>query len=376
MKSEIEKTVKEFEKLLVEQLERQRRIEEQGQKRDFTDGRKIVIGLIDGDGIGPIIMDCARKTLFILLEEEIRSGKIELRDVNGLTIENRLALGESVPKKVMEEIKACDVILKGPTETPHGGGLESANVTLRRELDLFANVRPVRIPEKSVDWTFFRENSEGEYALGSRGLSPNDGMAIDFKVTTKEGSERIARAAFEFAAKNNKKSVTVVTKANIMKKTDGLFSEIAQRVGREYPQISVNERYVDIMTAELINEKTRSSFEVFLTPNLYGDILSDEAAQIQGGVGTAGSSNLGWRYAMFEAIHGTAPRLIEEGLGAYADPTSILRAAVLMLRHICLPLRASRLETAIDKLRSGSAVTGFGDGITCEEYAKRLSALL
>ena len=317
------------------------------EKTDFSTKKCVTIGVIDGDGIGPIITAHAVKVLETLLADEIAGGSIVLKQIHGLTIENRMALGQSVPADVLAEIKSCDVLLKGPTTTPMGGKMESANVTLRRELDLYANCRPVSIPEKNIDWMFFRENTEGEYVLGSRGVEL-PGMAVDFKVTTDAGTRRIARAAFEYAKSNGKTRVSIVTKANIMKKTDGKFTAIAHEVARDYPDIQVDDYYIDIMTANLVNEAIRDQFQVVLLPNLYGDIITDEAAQIQGGVGTAGSANIGDRYAMFEAIHGSAPRMIERGMGAYANPASILKAAAMLLRHICRPQAAQRLEQALD----------------------------
>jgi isocitrate dehydrogenase (NAD+) len=328
----IETAKEQFEKLLREQLERADRLKEIPETKEKKD--TVVIGLIDGDGIGPIIMKEAESVLENLLADEIKAGKAVLKRISGLTIENRKALGESVPSCVLDEIKKCDVLLKGPTETPKGDTLESANVTLRRELDLYANVRPVYVPELGIDWTFFRENTEGEYVLGSRGIEIPGSLSMDFKVTTDAGTERIARTAFEFAKNNAKDRVAIVTKANIMKKTDGKFSEICRKVAGDYPGIKAEDWYVDIMSANLINENIRSGFQVFVLPNLYGDIITDEAAEIQGGVGTAGSANIGDRYAMFEAIHGTAPRMIEDGLQDYSNPLRILKASEMLLGHI------------------------------------------
>ena len=186
-----------FRALLEEQLARQNRMEEGATKKDFSAMEKITIGAIGGDGIGPAITEQAVRILNKLLAEEIAEGKIEIRNIEGLTIGNRLALGKSVPDDVLAAIKECDVLLKGPTTTPKGGTMESANVTLRRELDLFANVRPISVPEEGIDWTFFRENTEGEYVLGSKGIEIPDKLAMDFKVTTKSGTERIARTAFD-----------------------------------------------------------------------------------------------------------------------------------------------------------------------------------
>ncbi|MBQ5809151.1 MAG: isocitrate/isopropylmalate dehydrogenase family protein, partial [Clostridia bacterium] len=338
--AEIKACLEKYETILREQIARAERMEQDAGAVDFTKKEKIIIGLIGGDGIGPIIMESAKKVLELLLKDKIADGKVELRVIEGLTLENRLAKGQSVPDDVLAAIKACDVILKGPTTTPKGGtdapDMESANVTLRRELDLYANVRPVSVPEKGIDWTFFRENTEGEYVLGSRGVEIKDKLACDFKVTTDAGTKRITRAAFEFAKNNGKDNVAIVTKANIMKKTDGKFSRIANQIAAEYPEIQSEEWYIDIMAANLVNENIRTKFKVFLLPNLYGDIITDEAAQIQGGVGTGGSSNVGDKYAMFEAIHGSAPRMIAEGIGHYANPQSVIKAAEMLLRHVCL----------------------------------------
>ena len=371
----IDSAVESFRKLITEQLERENRMEEEEKSSGSCKKEKSVIGLVPGDGIGPIIMNSAEKVLNSLLDDEIKSGAVELRKIEGLTIENRTALNKPVPDDVLSQIKECDVLLKGPTTTPKGGTMESANVTLRRELDLYANVRPVVIPEEGIDWTFFRENTEGEYVLGSRGVSIPGKLAMDFKVTTEAGTRRIARAAFEFAKNNGKTNVAIVTKANIMKKTDGRFSEICHEVAADYPDITAEDWYIDIMTANLVNEKVRSKFQVFVLPNLYGDIITDEAAQLQGGVGTAGSSNIGSRWSMFEAIHGSAPRMIEAGFGSYANPTSILTAAVMMLRHIGLMEKAEKLSNALDvctRTEKKIEITGRPDGATCDEFTEYL----
>ena len=375
MEDQIRAAARHFEQLLREQLARQERMARGAETKDYARAEHIVIGIVDGDGIGPIIMHEASRAAEKLLAEEIASGRVELREIHGLTIENRLARGEAVPADTLAEIKACDVLLKGPTTTPKGGTLESANVTLRRELDLYANVRPVTVPEEGIDWIFFRENTEGEYALGSRGIEVPGALSMDFKVTTDAGTRRIARAAFDYARANGKTSVAIVTKANIMKKTDGMFSRIAHEVAADYPEIQAEDWYIDIMTANLVNPALRSRFQVFLLPNLYGDIITDEAAQIQGGVGTAGSANLGGCYAMFEAIHGSAPRKIENGEGDYANPASILKALELLLRHIALPEKADRLAEALrvcTETERRVVVTGHRDGATCSEFGDYL----
>ena len=343
------------------------------EKTDFTTKKTITIGVVDGDGIGPIITAQASRVLEKVLADEIAAGSIVIKQIEGLTIENRMACGKAIPDDVLAEIKTCDVILKGPTTTPHGGTMESANVTMRRELDLYANCRPVNIPEKNIDWMFFRENTEGEYVLGSRGVEL-PGMAVDFKVTTDAGTKRIARAAFEYARNNGKKHLSIVTKANIMKKTDGKFTALCHEIAAEYPEIEVEDYYIDIMTANLIKEPLREKFQVVLLPNLYGDIITDEAAQIQGGVGTAGSSNVGDKYAMFEAIHGSAPRMIERGMGDYANPASMIKAASMMLRHICRVEAAEKIEKALDTCTV--EVKSDGTAATAAQYTDALMELL
>ena len=360
-----------FKKLLEEQCSRVANM--CTEKTDFSTKPVVTIGVIDGDGIGPIITKQASRVLEKLLANEIAAGSIVLKYIEGLTIENRMAQNKPIPDAVLAEIKTCDVLLKGPTTTPHGGTMESANVTMRRELDLYANCRPVCIPEKNIDWMFYRENTEGEYVLGSRGVEL-PGMAVDFKVTTDLGTRRIARAAFEYAKNNGKTHVSVVTKANIMKKTDGKFTAICHEVAADYPGITVEDYYIDIMTANLLKDPLRQQFQVVLLPNLYGDIITDEAAQIQGGVGTAGSANIGDRYAMFEAIHGSAPRMIERGMGHYAKPASILTAAAMLLRHICRTDAAARLEKALDNCPL--EVLSDGSKATAMEYADAIMEML
>lgn len=384
MNTYIKAATEQFETLLREQVARTEKMAELSKPVDYANLDKLIIGVCDGDGIGPIICREATRVLEYLLKEKIESGKVEVRRIEGLTLENRIAKEKSIPDDVLCAIKECHVLLKGPTTTPKGGTgakeLESANVALRRELDLFANVRPVCVPELGIDWTFYRENTEGEYVLGSRGVEIPDVLSCDFKVTTDLGTERIARAAYEFARKNGKKNVSIVTKANIMKKTDGKFARICRALAeKEYPELTLEDWYIDIMAANLVNPDIRSKFEVFVLPNLYGDIITDEAAQIQGGVGTAGSANVGGRYAMFEAIHGSAPRMIEEGIGEYANPASIIKAVEMLLRHVGFADEADRLAAAMKTCTADGAkvkVTGNRDGAKCNEFADYLMATL
>ena len=367
----IESAVEHFRGLLTEQLERCERMEKDAGKTDFSSMDEIKIGICGGDGIGPIITNEAMRLLSFLLEDDVASGKIKFKVIDGLTIENREACGKAIPDDVLAELKECPVILKGPTTTPKGGTMESANVAMRRELDLYANVRPVQVPSEGIDWIFFRENTEGEYVLGSKGIEIPDKLAFDFRVTTNPGTKRIVRAACEYARANGKTNLAIVTKANIMKKTDGKFSLLAHEIADEYPEITAEDWYIDIMTANLVNEARRSEFQVFVLPNLYGDIITDEAAQIQGGVGTAGSANIGDRYAMFEAIHGSAPRMIERGDGDYANPASMFKAAEMLLRHIGYADKADLLSKAMNiclETEKKITITGRSNGATCKEF--------
>lgn len=368
---------KHFEELIKSQLERIEKMKAQGDFLDFQNLDKIVIGVCGGDGIGPVITNEAKSVLEYLLKDFVKTGKIEFKEISGLTIENRVEANKAIPDDVLDELKQCHVILKGPTTTPRKGdpwpNIESANVAMRKELDLFANVRPVKVPEEGIDWTFFRENTEGSYALGSCGVNVDEDLGIDFTVTTSQGTDRIAKMAFDYARKNNKKKVSVITKANVVKTTDGNFLRDCLNVAKDYPEIPVDDWYVDITTAKLIDKKRRSDFSVFILPNLYGDIITDEAAEFQGGVGTAGSANLGKKYAMFEAIHGSAPRMVDEGRDIYADPCSMLRATVMLLSHIGFQSQADKLEKALDicmydeqKLK----ITGRSDGATTKDFGK------
>jgi isocitrate dehydrogenase (NAD+) len=373
---QIEAAKEKFGQLLVEQLQRVEEMKKQGDFIDYKSLDQIIIGVCGGDGIGPAITAQAQRVLEYLLKDDVKAGKVVFRNIEGLTIERRAAEKAAIPPAVLEEIKKCHVILKGPTTTPRKGdpwpNVESANVAMRKELDLFANVRPVRIPEQGIDWTFYRENTEGAYAVGSKGVNVTEDLGVDFTVVTTQGTERIIRAAFEFAKNNNKTRVTAVTKANIIKTTDGKFLDIFYEIAKEYPGITADDWYIDIMTAKLVDEKRRKDFQVVVLPNLYGDIITDEAAEFQGGVGTAGSANIGKRYAMFEAIHGSAPRMVQEGRDIYADPCSMIRAGAMLLAHIGYKEEADKLYRALDictVTEKKLVITGRNTGATGEEFA-------
>ncbi len=372
--SAISQAQEKFGELIQSEFERIERMKQDTEVKDFSKLDKIVVGILPGDGIGPIIMEQAVRVIKALIPDEIASGKVELRHIEGMTIENRAAKLQSLPDDVFEEIKKCDVIIKGPMVTPRAGepwpNLVSANSLLRRGLELFAAVRPIRIPDKGIDWTFFRENIEGEYIWGNKGIQVDEDLAVDFKVQTKQGSERIARAAFEFARKNGKKNVTIVTKANIVKLADGNFIKAVRKVGEEYPEIEIQERLVDAMCAKMLDPEFNKGIEVVVLPNLYGDIVTDIAAEHQGGLGTASSSNIGNKYAMFEAIHGTAPYLMSHGRGEYADSSSLIRAAGMMLAHIGYADKKVLLEKALDVCTTEKKVvlTTFTEDASAKEY--------
>ena len=371
----LDEACEKFRKILENQLIRVENMKAQGDFTDYAALETIKIGVCGGDGIGPIITKEAARVLKFMLSDLVESGKVAFIDIDGLTIENRIACGKAIPDDVMEKLKSCDVILKGPTTTPQKGdgmpNIESANVAMRKALDLFANIRPVKVPEEGINWCIFRENTEGGYAVGSSGFNVTDDLAVDFTITTKQGSDRIARIAYDYARKNGRTRVSLVTKANIIKTTDGNFLEDCHKVAALYPEITTDEWYADIMTAKLVDKKRRTDFQILLLPNLYGDIISDEAAEFQGGVGTAGCANIGKKYAMFEAIHGSAPRMVRDGRAIYADPSSMLRASVMLLSHIGYQDRADKLEKALDICafeEKKLTVTGRDTGATCEEF--------
>ena len=371
----INKATIQFQKLLQDQLARVDRMSAVVEQTDYAVLNPIIVGILGGDGIGPFIAAEAQRVLESLLQVPLDAGKITFRVIEGLTIEKRAEVRQAIPGNVLEEIKECHVTLKGPTTTPRKGdpwpNIESANIAMRKELDLFANVRPVRVPSEGIDWVFFRENTEGAYALGSNGIDVTDDLAMDFTVTSTQGSERLLRMAFEYANKNNINKVTLVSKANVVKTTDGKFLKVGYEIAKEYPDIEVDDWYIDIMTAKLIDPKRRTQFRVMALPNLYGDILTDEAAELQGGVGTAGSANIGKKYAMFEAIHGSAPRMVVEGRAQYADPSSMIRAGAMLLRHIGYEGQGIRLEMALDitgQFEKKLVMTGRKDGASSKEF--------
>lgn len=375
----IDQAKEHFGKLLDDQFARMERIKSMPDWTDFGAISPIKIGILGGDGIGPFIAKEAKWLLTEVLKSEVESGKIVLGDIEDLTIEKRAEVGKAIPDHVLAEIKEYHVTLKGPTTTPRKGdpwpNIESCNVAVRKELDLFANVRPVCVPEQGIDWMFFRENTEDLYALGPYGIDVGEDISIDFRLISEPAADRIQRLAFESAKKQGRTRVTCVTKANVVKTTDGRFLRRFYEIAEEYPGIEADDWYIDIMTAKLVDEKRRRDFQVMVLPNLYGDILTDEAAEFQGGVGTAGSANIGKQYAMFEAIHGSAPRMVTENRAQFADPSSMIRAAAMLLGHIGYPDQQKKLEAALDicgKYEKKLVMTGRDTGATGRQYAEYL----
>lgn len=375
----IREAAEKFAALIREDFKRIEAIKNAPGRKDFTKLDHVTVGILPGDGIGPYIMEQALRVAKFLLKDEIAAGKVEFTTIEGMTIEERAAKNQSLPDEVLEACKACDVLGKGPFVTPRAGdpwpNLVSANSLMRRALQLYAAVRPVRIPEKGIDWTFFRENIEGEYIWGNKGIQVNDDLAVDFKVLSRPGAERICRAAFEFAKANGKTNVTVVTKANIVKLVDGNFIKMAHALEKEYPGITVREELVDSMAAKLTDQEFTKGMQVFVLPNLYGDIVTDVAAEYQGGLGTASSSNIGDQYALFEAIHGVGNFLVQHNRAQYADPCSLIRAMGEMIAHIGYPEKKQQLVDALDictRTEKKVVITTDKDGATAAEFTDYL----
>ncbi|MDO5695399.1 MAG: isocitrate/isopropylmalate family dehydrogenase [Eubacteriales bacterium] len=302
------------------------------------------ITLIPGDGIGPEISTATQKIL-------AAAGVAIQWDVVNAGEKVYEETGALIPDSVYESIERNKIVLKGPITTPIGSGFRSLNVALRKKYELYANVRPalsigdIETRFDDIDITIFRENTEDLYAGIEEKISDDEMHSI--KVITRGASARIARAAFEYAVKTKKSSVTVVTKANIMKLTDGLFLDVAREVARDYPQIRLDEVLVDNMCMQLVINPDR--YEIILTENLYGDILSDLCAGLIGGLGLIPGANLGEDIAIFEAVHGSAPDIAGKNL---ANPTALTLSACLMLDHIGEGDAAGRIRKALDKTLS------------------------
>lgn len=328
------------------------------------------ITLIPGDGIGPEVTEATRR----IVDASGVAIEWEVREAGGDQIEK---YGTVLPEETIDSIVRNGVALKGPIATPIGKGFRSANVQLRQALDLYANVRPVRsMPGvdtryERVNLIVVRENTEGLYSGIEHVVVP--GVVESLKIITERGSTRIAKYAFELARREGHKRVTAVHKANIMKLSDGLFLECAQRVAADYPEIAYDEVIVDALSMKLVMDPTQ--FDVLVMENLYGDIISDLAAGLVGGLGLTPSGNIGERAAVFEAVHGTAPDIAGKGL---ANPTALSLSGVMMLRHLGELEAANRVERAIQQvLAAGQTRTGdLGGKASTQEYTDAVIAAM
>lgn len=310
------------------------------------------ITVIPGDGIGPSIMSSTLKVL-----EHLQCGfTYDFADAGETSFKKR---GELLPQETMFLIRKNAVALKGPIMTPIGEGFTSINVTLRKAFDLYANVRPVvsfagvRSKYENVDIITVRENTEGMYSGQGQNVTADGDRGEAVSVITHKGSERIARFAFELARKNGRKKVTIVHKANILKSTSGLFLATARDVAREFEDIQCNEMIVDNCSMQLTMNPHQ--FDIILTTNLFGDIISDLCAGLVGGLGLAPSANLGEDTAIFEAVHGSAPDIAGKNI---ANPAALMLASAMMLDHLRMTPRANRLRQALrDVIACGDRVT-------------------
>lgn len=328
------------------------------------------VTLVPGDGIGPEVAEAARRVVDatgVKIEwEVVEAGEAVMAEY-----------GSPLPEYVLASIKKNKVALKGPITTPIGKGFRSVNVTLRQELNLYANVRPaktfsgIKSRYDNVDLVIFRENTEDLYA-GIEHKVGND-AAESIKIITREASERIARYAFEYARRENRKKVTAVHKANIMKLSDGLFLESARKVAEEYPDIQFEDMIVDAMCMHLVQNP--ENFDCLLLPNLYGDIVSDLCAGLVGGLGVAPGANIGEEVAVFEAVHGSAPQIAGQNK---ANPLALILSAAMMLGHLGEVEAGNRLVSAVDKvLTEGASLTGdLGGQAGTKEFADAIIAAL
>ena len=326
------------------------------------------VTLIPGDGIGPEVAAAARAVV------DASGAKIEWHVAEAGAAQMDIC-GTPLPQSTIDSVRADGLALKGPITTPVGSGFRSVNVALRKEFDLYANVRPARTFKgvhgryEDVDIVTVRENTEDLYA-GIEHMIGDD-AAESIKLITRKGSERIIRYAFDYAVKNGRRKVTCVHKANIMKLSDGLFLDVCRGVAAEYPQIEFEDKIVDALCMQLVQHP--ETFDVLVLPNLYGDIVSDLCAGLVGGLGLAPSANIGKDAAIFEAVHGSAPK--HAGLND-ANPTALILSAVLMLRHLGESAAADRVETAVlALLAEGKSVThDLGGNLGTSEFADAVIA--
>ena len=323
------------------------------------------VTLIKGDGIGPEITDSVMKIINaagVAIDWDIQTAGADLIETEGTPL----------PQRVLDSVKQNKIALKSPVTTPIGKGFRSVNVQLRKELDLYANLRPcynlpnVKTRYDKVDIVVVRENTEDLYAGIERQV--NEDTAESIKIITRKASERIAKFAFDYAVKNNRKEVCVVTKANICKLSDGLFLECARKIAQQFPQIKFREILVDNCCMQLVQNPNQ--FDVLLLPNLYGDIVSDLCAGLIGGLGIAQGANIGEDYAVFEPVHGSAPDIAGQDK---ANPTAMLMSAIEMLNYIGENEAGKKIKLALfDTLDAGIKTADLGGGASCSEFTQAI----
>ncbi len=323
------------------------------------------VTLIKGDGIGPEITDSVMKIINaagVAIDWDVQTAGADLIETEGTPL----------PQRVLDSVKQNKIALKSPVTTPIGKGFRSVNVQLRKELDLYANLRPcynlpnVKTRYDKVDIVVVRENTEDLYAGIERQVDEDTAESI--KIITRKASERIAKFAFDYAIKNNRKEVCVVTKANICKLSDGLFLECARKIAQQYPQIKFREILVDNCCMQLVQNPNQ--FDVLLLPNLYGDIVSDLCAGLIGGLGIAQGANIGENYAVFEPVHGSAPDIAGQDK---ANPTAMLMSAIEMLNYIGENEAGTRIRLALfDTLDAGIKTVDLGGNASCTEFTQAI----
>lgn len=319
------------------------------------------ITLIKGDGIGPEITDAVVKIIKaagVDIVWDIQTAGADVIEKEGIPL----------PQRVIDSVKRNKIALKSPVTTPIGKGFRSVNVQLRKELDLYANLRPcynlpnIETRYENVDIVVVRENTEDLYAGIERQVDENTAESI--KIITRAASERIAEFAFDYAVKNNRKEVCVVTKANICKLSDGLFLDCARKIAKKYPNIGFREILVDNCCMQLVQNPNQ--FDTLLLPNLYGDIVSDLCAGLVGGLGIAQGANIGKDYAVFEPVHGSAPDIAGQDK---ANPTAMLMSAIEMLNFIGETTAAAKIKSAVfETLKSGIKTADIGGNASCSEF--------
>ncbi|XP_020714346.1 probable isocitrate dehydrogenase [NAD] subunit alpha, mitochondrial isoform X1 [Ceratitis capitata] len=337
--------------------------------RGFASGVKKVT-LIPGDGIGPEISAAVQK-IFTTANVPIEWESVDVTPVMGPDGKY------GIPQAAIDSVNTNKIGLKGPLMTPVGKGHRSLNLALRKEFNLYANVRPCRSLEgyktlyDDVDVVTIRENTEGEYSGIEHEIV--DGVVQSIKLITEEASKRVAEYAFQYAKANNRKKVTVVHKANIMRMSDGLFLRCARDMAEKYPEIQFEERYLDTVCLNMVQDPKK--YDVLVMPNLYGDILSDMCAGLVGGLGLTPSGNMGLNGALFESVHGTAPDIAGKDL---ANPTALLLSAVMMLRHMELNEHADKIQSAcFAVIKEGTHLTGdLGGKAKCSEFTNEICAKL